>query len=89
MQKELEHLYSKDTNERNCLQFTVRFAYSHRSLLRNSTETFYLHHVVLTTKAKDRLLRGSTREELSYTVCSKHSRSSHMATVLCVSEITV
>ena len=22
MQKELEHLYSKDTNERNCLQFS-------------------------------------------------------------------
>ena len=22
MQKKLEHLYSKDTNERNCLQFT-------------------------------------------------------------------
>ena len=23
MQKELEHLYSKDTNERNCLQFIL------------------------------------------------------------------
>ena len=25
MQKELEHLYSKDTNERNCLQFSLCF----------------------------------------------------------------